>query len=82
MARTYSADAKPLVSRGYGKIVGLTLMAMLLGLGLMLYEIYAPTELGGYGGAVQADRKQPAKVPAALPPAEKGGPVVPPNPNP
>ena len=63
-------------------------MAMLLGLGLMLYEIYAPTELGGYGGAIQADRPPPKKVSSALPPAEKGpparptGPVVPPDPNP
>jgi len=84
VARTYSADAKPLVSRGYGKIVFFTLMAMLIGVGLMGWEIYAPTELGGYGGATQAVRKQPVKVPAALPPVEKGpparatGPVVPP----
>lgn len=80
MARSYTADPKPLVSRGYGKIVFFTLVAMLLGVGLMAFEIFAPTELGGYGGETQAVRKTPAKVPASLPPAEKAPPAVPPPP--
>jgi hypothetical protein len=71
VARTYSDDAKPLVSRGYGKIVFLTLMAMLVGCGLMAWEIW-----GDYGGATQAVRTPPVKVPAALPPAEKGPPAT------
>ena len=73
MARTSSA-AKPLVSRGYTKIVFFTLLAMLIGVGLMAYEIY-----GEYGGETQAVRKTPPKVPNSLPPAEKGAALAPPD---
>lgn len=84
MARTTSASAKPLVSRGYGKILFATLVAMLVACGLMAWEIW-----GDYGGIFTAVRKPAVKVPGALPPAEKaapapvgGGPVVPPDQNP
>ena len=82
MARTTSATAKPLVSRGYGKILFATLVAMLVACGLMAYELW-----GEYGGQFTAARKTPVKVPSALPPPEKAGPVapvpvVPPDPNP
>jgi hypothetical protein len=75
MART---DApKPLVSRGYGKIVGLTLLAILIGVGLMGFEIFGPADQGGYGGDISATRKPPVKVPSSLPPVEKTGPQTP-----
>ena len=82
MARTSSADAKPLVSRGYGAILFFILVAMLLGCGLMAWEIFMD-----YKGETQAVRKPPVKVPSALPPIETAapapapGPVVPPGPN-
>jgi hypothetical protein len=77
VARSSSADAKPLVSRGYGKIVSFTLLAMLIGCGLMGYEIFVE-----YGGTVQATKGQPPKVPATLPPIEKGGSAPAPGPGP
>ncbi len=78
MARATSAAVKPLVSRGYGKILFATLVAMLVACGLMAWEVFAPAQNGGYGGDITAVRKPPEKVPSSLPPPEKGGPVVPP----
>lgn len=70
MART--EVVKPLVSRGYGNIVGLTFLAIATGCTLMGLEIW-----GDYGGDISATRKPPVKVPSSLPPVEKTGPQAP-----
>ena len=64
MAKATTTVVKPVPARGYGKIVFLTLVAIVIGCALMGYEIFI--EQGG----------TPTKVPAAkinmLPPAERG----------
>ncbi len=84
MATTY-ADAKPLRSRGYDKIILLTALAIVVGVGLMGWEFFVD-----YGGQTAMPNKpQPKKI-APLPPAEKappapagpGGPVPPGPPGP
>lgn len=76
MARTSSAVVKPLVSRGYGKIVGLTLLAVVIGCALMAAELF-----GEYGGQFSAPRAAAVKI-GSLPPAEKGAPAPAPAPGP
>lgn len=69
MAKTSIAPVKPLESRGYKNLVALTLVAILIGCGLMGYEIFVE-----YGGEVAAKKGTAVKVPKNLPPAEKGAP--------
>ena len=81
MAKAKSDAVKPLVSRGYGKIVLLTLVAIGLGCLLMGYELFVD-----YGGQLAATKSQAKKVPSSLPPPEKtapapGGPAPAPGPN-
>lgn len=64
MAKSTIAPPKPLESRGYKNIVLLTLIAIVIGCGLMGYEIFIES------GAVT--KGTPVKVPKNLPPAEKG----------
>ena len=77
MARTYSPTAKPLVSRGYGNLVVLTFLAILIGCGLIAWEIWG---YGGYG-SMKATKPVIEKV-VPLPPAGKPGPAPKPAPGP
>ena len=65
MAQTSSAPVKPLVSRGYGKIAGLTLLAIVIGCGMIAWEFTAD-----YDWQLAA-KKAPAVKIGTLPPAEK-----------
>ncbi|MCU0704164.1 MAG: hypothetical protein MUF18_09345 [Fimbriiglobus sp.] len=68
MARTNSAAVKPLVSRGYGKIIGLTFLAILAGCGLIAWELTAD-----YDWQLSAPRPAAVKI-APLPPVERTAP--------
>lgn len=73
MATTY-ADAKPLRSRGYDKIVLVTAIAIFLGIGLMGWEFFMD-----YGGQMVMPNKPQSKKINPLPAVENAPPPVEPN---
>ncbi len=78
MARTAAAvPVKPLRSRGYGKIVGLTFLAILIGCALMGYEVFVE-----YNGKISADKIQPKKFSSSLPAPDRTAPPPAPGPMP
>lgn len=76
MPTTSSGPVKPLVSRGYTKIVGLTLLAIVIGCGLIAWEFTVD-----YDWTLAAKKATAPKI-GSLPPAEKGAPAPAPGPGP
>lgn len=66
-----SPRPKPLRSRGYDKLVLLTLIAIGVGCGLFAWEVYVD-----YGGAIKAPAPVKVKIDPLAPP-EKTAPVQP-----